>query len=68
MGDATEATGTDWTTQNDRRDSEEVTLPIRIICSQAGGLRNSRVHRPKKKGESAPRRTPDWTEIGEPVG
>ena len=68
MRDAKEATGTDWTPQDDRRSEEDITLPIRIICSQAGGSRNARMSWLKKKGKPASRRTPDWTEIGEPVG
>ena len=49
----------------ERRETEDVTMPIRIVCCQ-GGARNVRTHWTKKKGESAPRRTPDWKEIGEP--
>ena len=49
----------------DQREEQDVTMPIRIVCCQ-GGQRNARTHWMKKKGESAPRRTPDWKEIGEP--
>ena len=65
MRETVELTGTDYPSEPERRDTEEVTMPIRIVCSQ-GGSRNARTHWAKKRGESAPRRTPDWKEIGEP--
>ncbi len=45
-------------------DENDITQPMRVICSQAGAPRSSRVYWLKKIGESARRQTPDWTEIG----
>lgn len=61
-----ESTGSDWFSEPDRRDEDEITVPVVTICSQAGTPRNARTHWLKKKGESAPRRTLDWKDIGEP--
>jgi hypothetical protein len=51
------------------RDENDVTLPIRIISSrdpQSGGSCNPRVSWFKKYEEEGVRRTPEFTEIGDP--
>lgn len=51
------------------RDENDVTQPIRIISShdpQSGGPRYRRVSWFKKYEEDGVRRTPDFTEIGDP--
>ena len=45
-------------------DENDITQPMRVICSQAGAPRSSRGYWLKKIGESARHQTPDWTEIG----
>ena len=45
-------------------DENDITQPMRVICSQAVAPRSSRGYWLKKIGESARRQTPGWTEIG----
>lgn len=51
-----------WQPEVTGEDENDITQPMRVICSQAGAPRSSRAYWLKKIGESA--RTPDWTEIG----
>jgi hypothetical protein len=51
-----------WQPEVEGEDENDITQPMRVICSQAGAPRSSRVYWLKKIGESA--RHPDWTEIG----
>ena len=53
-----------WQPETAGEDENDITQPMRVICSQAGAPRSSRGYWLKKIGESARRRTPDWTEIG----
>jgi len=48
-------------------DENDITQPIRIVCSpepHPGQPRNPRARWLKQREESGTRRTPDWTEIG----
>lgn len=52
------------------QDQNDVTLPIRIVSYRnfrTGGPRNSRVSWFKRYEEEGVRRTPDFTEIGDPT-
>jgi len=62
MKEATKAIASDGRPQEFGREEDEITHPIRTICS-TGTPRNARA---PKKVESAPR-IPDWTEIGDPA-
>lgn len=53
-----------WQPEAGGEDENDITQPMRVICSRAGAPRSSRVYWLKKIGESARRQTPDWTEIG----
>jgi hypothetical protein len=66
MNEEMRATASDGRPAESGREEDEITHPIRTICSRAGDLRNTRAQLLKKKGDSAPR-TPDWTEIGDPA-
>jgi hypothetical protein len=66
MRDTMEATASKPPADADSVRKEDITVPIATICSQAGGARNARTHWLKKRGESAPHRTLDFLEIGEP--
>jgi len=68
MRETAETTATQPLRAADRPEKDEITVPIATICSRTGGPRSARAHWLKKKGESAPRRTLDWMEIGEPAG
>ena len=64
--------GTAWQPQPPAppQDQNDITQPIRIISSRntrTGGARNSRVTWFKKYEEDGVRRTPDFTEIGDPT-
>ncbi len=66
------STGTAWQPAQPPtapHDEYDITQPIRIISShdpQSGGPRNRRVSWFKKYEEEGVRRTPNFTEIGEP--
>ena len=68
----TPLTGTAWQPQSPTppSDPNDITQPIRIISSrnpQTGGPRNSRNSWFRKYEEEGVRRTPDFTEIGDPT-
>jgi hypothetical protein len=69
----TPVVGTPWQPRRppatSRDDKNDVTQPIRIISShdpQSGGPRNRRASWFKKYEEEGVRRTPGFTEIGDP--
>lgn len=66
MKEPMKATASDGRPEESGSEENEITHPIRTICSQTGDPRNSQAHLLKTEGESAPR-TPDWTEIGDPA-
>lgn len=53
-----------WQPEAAGEDENDITQPMRVICSRTGAPRSSRGYWLKKIGESARRQTPDWTEIG----
>jgi len=57
----------DWRPDASRSDENEITQPIRIVCSpkpHPGQPRDPRARWFTQREESNVRRTPDWTEIG----
>ena len=67
MRDTSETRAKESPPDADSRTTEEILLPLATVCSQGGSARNARTHGLKKRGESAPQRTLDWREIGEPA-
>ena len=53
-----------WQPEVEGEDENDITQPMRVICSKAGAPRSSRGYWLKKIGESARHQTPGWTEIG----
>jgi hypothetical protein len=66
MSETAKATPESWRTEDSHREENEITHPIRFICSRSWNTQKARNPLSKKPGESATR-TPDWTEIGDPA-
>ena len=59
--------GSDWRPDASRSDENDITQPIKIVCSREphpGKPREPRARWFKQREEMSTRRTPDWTEIG----
>jgi len=60
----------DWRPDAEERDENDITQPIRVICSRDSHPdkpRNPRERWFKEKEEPAVPHTPNWTEIGKPA-
>ena len=66
MNETANSSPGNWRPEDSRREEDEITHPIRFICSRSGNPQKARTRLAKKTGESATR-TPDWTEIGDPA-
>ena len=63
--------GRDWRPAESRSSDNDITQPIRIICSRdlhPGKPRDPRARWFKQQEENTARRTPDWTQIGGKAG
>jgi hypothetical protein len=71
--DRGESAGTSWEpeTAGSEEEENEITLPLRVICSREHHATVPRNPRQRlyveKEAESEIQRTPDWTEIGDPT-
>jgi hypothetical protein len=71
--DRGESAGTSWEPETVRREEEEneITQPMRVICSREPHATVPRKPRQRlyeeKEAEGEIQRTPDWNEIGDPT-
>ena len=66
MNETEKASPENWRPEDSRREENEITHPIRFICSRSWNTQKAKALLSKKPGESVTR-TPDWTEIGDPA-